>query len=51
MEIIEKPLVKQGICFPDFDGWGGGMGLHLSNDRVGSTFVYVCHAVGRGRLQ
>ena len=33
MEIIEKPLVKQGIWFPDFDGWGGmgggGMGLHL----------------------
>ena len=26
MEIIEKPLVKQGIWFPDFDRLGGGGG-------------------------
>ena len=30
---------------------GGGMGLHMQNDGVDSTFVYDCHAVGRGRLQ
>ena len=33
------------------DGGWGGMGLHVRNGRVGSTFVYDCNAVGRSRLQ
>ena len=36
IKTIEKPLVKQGICFPDFDGWGG----------MGGEWAYTSEMMG-----